>query len=56
MIKTRDIVVECYFENGEILEALNKAGFRKVMVVNENLEPLENTEYADRIHIVAMKK
>lgn len=56
VIKTRDIVVECYFENGEILEALNKAGFRKVMVMNENLEPLENTEYADRIHIVAMKK
>ncbi len=56
VIKTRDIVVECYFENNVIFEALNKAGFKNIMVVDENLNPLENIEFADRIHIVAMKK
>lgn len=56
VIKTRDIVVECYFDNNEIFEALKKAGFKNVMIVDENLVPLQNIDYAERIHIIAMKK
>lgn len=56
MIKTRDIVVESYFENQTIFDALAKCGFKKVMIVDKALNPLENIEFADRIHIVAMKK
>lgn len=56
VIKTRDIVVQCYFENDAIFAALQKAGFKNVMIVDENLQPMEHIEFADRIHIVAMKK
>lgn len=55
-IKTKDIVVECYFETSTILKALADAGFKKIMIVDQNLEPVENTEFAERIHVVAMKK
>lgn len=54
-IKTRDIVVECFFENEQILDALKKAGFKEFSVVDENLNPLSNMDFADRIHIVAKK-
>lgn len=55
-IKTRDIVVECYFDNEQIFDALKQAGFKNIMIVDENLQPQSNIEYADRIHIVATKK
>ena len=56
LTKTKDIVVECYYDNNLIIEELKKAGFKKILVVNENLEPVENPEYVDRMHIVALKK
>ncbi len=56
MIKTKNIVVECYYENKDIMEALNKAGFRNVMFVDENFNPVENAETMDRIHVIAMRK
>ncbi len=54
--KTRDIAVECYYDNNQIIEELKNAGFKVVNVVDRNLNPLENINYAERIHIVAMKK
>lgn len=56
MIKTRDIVVESYYENNDIIEALNKCGFKNVQFLDKNLEPLSNPEYAEKIHVVAMRK
>lgn len=54
-IKTRDIVVECYFENDLILEALKRAGFKDIKLVDKDLNPLTSIDYADRIHVVAIK-
>ena len=55
-VKTKSIVVECYYENKDIVEALNKCGFRVVYLVDSNLEDLENPDYAERVHVIAMKK
>lgn len=55
-VKTRDVVVESYYENQDIFEALKKAGFKNIQIVDHDLNPLENIDYADRIHVVAMKK
>ena len=55
-VKTKDIVVESYYPTQQILDALKKAGFKRVLVVDGDLNPLENTEYAERIHILAFKK
>ena len=55
-VKTKDVVVESYFENSAIFEALRKAGFKKIIVVDHNLNPTDPSEYTERIHIVAMKK
>lgn len=56
MVKTKNIVVECYYENEDILDALSKSGFKVAYFADSNLNPLENTEYAERIHVIAMKK
>ena len=57
-IKTRDVVVESYFDNQTIFDALKKAGFKNIQIVDHNLAPVsgENLEYTDRIHVIAMKK
>lgn len=55
VIKTRDIVVECYFENNTIVEALKKAGFKNVMLVDADLNPLQSLDFVDRIHVVATR-
>ena len=55
-IKTKDVVVECYFDTEKIVEALNKAGFKNVQLVDSELKPLTNLEYAQRIHVLATKK
>ncbi len=56
LVKTRDVVVECFFETEDILKALKDAGFKNVMLVDQNLNPLNETNYVERIHVVAMKK
>lgn len=57
MVKTKDIVVESYYENDAILNELKAAGFKKIMIVNENLDPVtEGHDYLERMHIVALKK
>lgn len=55
-IKTKDVVVECYYETADILDALRKAGFKNIKIVDQNLQETEENNYAERIHIVAMKK
>lgn len=55
-IKTKDIIIECYFETEDIVKALNDAGFKKVILADKNLNPLSDTKYAERIHVIAMKK
>ncbi len=57
-IKTKDVVVESYYDNNTIFEALKKAGFKNIQIVDHNLSPIsgENLDFAERIHIVAMKK
>lgn len=55
-VKTKDVVVECYYETKDIIEALNKAGFKNIKIVNQNLEETDDINFAERIHIVAMKK
>jgi 2-polyprenyl-3-methyl-5-hydroxy-6-metoxy-1,4-benzoquinol methylase len=56
MIKTKDIVVESYYETNDILEELKKAGFKKILIVDENLNNIEPNEYIERMHIIALKK
>ena len=56
MKKTKDIVVEGYYDNNVIFDELKKAGFKKINIVNERLEPVDASEYAERIHVIAMKK
>lgn len=57
-VKTRDLVVESYFENEKIFDALKKAGFKNIVVVDHDLNPIDSNdiENLDRIHIIAMKK
>jgi SAM-dependent methyltransferase len=56
MVKTRDIVVESYYETDTIVSALKKCGFKNVTLTNKNLEPVSDTEIQERIHVVAKKK
>ncbi len=56
MVKTKDIVVEGYYDNNLILDELKKAGFKKIIITNANLEPVEPSEYFERMHIIALKK
>lgn len=58
LVKTRDVVVECFYETEDIVKALKEAGFKNVMLVDQNLNPINETSYnyVERIHVVAMKK
>ena len=56
MVKTKDIVVESYYETDAILEELKKAGFKKIMIVDGNLNPIEPNQFIERMHVVALKK
>lgn len=56
MVKTKDIVVESYYENEAILNELKAAGFKNIMIVDENLNQIVNHDYVERMHIVARKK
>lgn len=53
--KTFDIVVESYFDNREILSALNSAGFKNVQFCDFSLSPVANAESRNRVHVVAIK-
>ncbi len=53
--KTFDIVVESYFDNREILSALNAAGFKFVQFCDFSLSPVANAEQRNRVHVVAIK-
>jgi len=53
--KTFDILVEAYFENNEIVDALKKAGFKSISLVDFSLEPINNPEQRNRIHVIARK-
>ena len=55
-IKTKDMVVECYFEIDRIVEALKKAGFKNVQFVDSDLNPTTYSEYQERIYIMASHK
>lgn len=55
-VKTKDIVIECYFELERIINALKKAGLKNVQIVDANLNPTEPSEYAERIYIIASRK
>ena len=55
-VKTKEVIVESYYDNQTIFDALKKAGFKNVMIVDKDLNPLEDYTYAERIHVVAMKK
>lgn len=56
MVKTKDIVVESCYDNNLIIDELKKAGFKKVLIVDEKLNPIEPNDYIERMHIVALKK
>lgn len=53
--KTFDILVEAYFENDKIVEALKKAGFKDVNLLDFSLSKVENPESRNRIHVIAHK-
>lgn len=55
-VKTKDVVTECYYDNEQVKEALIKAGFKKVQFVDENLNPVNSTEFVERIYVLASKK
>ena len=56
MIKTKDIIIEWYFELDQIIQALTKAGFKKIMFVDKFFNQIHETNGLDRIHIIAQKK
>lgn len=53
--KTFDVQVEAYFENDEIVAALNKAGFKHVTLCNFSLEPATDLPKRNRIHVIARR-
>lgn len=53
--KTTDTMLEIGFETDRILKALEKAGFKDIELVDVNLEPIEDINAVDRIHIVCKK-
>lgn len=53
--KTFDVLVEAYFENELIVDALKKAGFKDVSLLDFALEPIANAEERNRIHVIARK-
>ena len=55
-VKTKDVVIESYYELEQIVEALKQAGLKNVQIVDANLIPIEANKYADRIYIVASHK
>lgn len=55
-VKTKDIVIETYFETAKIIEALKKAGFKNVQIVDEHLNPTEESNYTERIYVIASRK
>ena len=55
-VKTKDVVIESYFDLDKIVDALKKAGLKNVQIVDSNLTKTEPNEYAERIYIVASHK
>ena len=55
-VKTKDVVVESYFEMDRIFEALKRAGLKNVQIVDANLIKTEPNQYAERIYVVASHK
>lgn len=53
--KTFDIMVESYFENEQIFEALKKAGFKTIEICDFSLEKTNNYADRNRIHVIAKK-
>lgn len=53
--RTFDIVVDSYFENREIVEALKEVGFKSVELCDFSLSPVSNPETRNRIHVIAKK-
>lgn len=53
--KTFDVQVEAYFENNEIVAALEKAGFKEIELCNFSLEKLDDAEARNRVHVIAKK-
>ncbi len=56
MIKTKHSITKSFYENTLILNELKKVGFKKILTCNENLEPIEDIETAEKIFIIASKK
>lgn len=55
-LKTKDIVIESYFELEKVVEALKKAGLKNVQIVDEHLNPTTPSEYSERIYVIASRK
>lgn len=55
-VKTKDVVVESYFEFDQIMEALKRAGLKNIQIVDANLIKTEPNQYAERIYVVASHK
>lgn len=55
-VKTKDIVVESYYEAEKIIEALKKAGLKNVQIVDKNLNPTSLNQYDERVYIIASHK
>ena len=53
--KTFDVEVEAYYKTNEIVDALNKAGFKNVTLCRFSLDPLEDSSTRNRIHVLATK-
>ncbi len=56
MIKTKNIVVECCYENDMIMNALKECGFKTILTVDSNFNPITNLDTAERVHVIALKK
>lgn len=54
--KTKDIVIESYYDTDKIVEALKKAGLKKVQFVDKDLNPCTPNDYSERIYIIASHK
>ena len=55
--KSGDIMVEAWFKTEDIINALQSAGFKKIQIVNGDLQPVAENEIKNmlRLHIIAEK-
>ena len=56
MSKTKETIIESYYETNFIIDELKKSGFKTITTLNENFENITDLEKIDKIVVIASKK